>query len=147
MTIDPSNTQRRSTIQHVTFRDMCRKHLREMGVKLLGGREWPQWGVTVHEVAMFGHNKVYIRYCGSWAGIQPGLKRSDTVKKFLQNAYSLKEEGDLTPFIEITNHMPKRNSVSANMLKRAAYHGKIQGIYNVDCVEDEAALRDLAGKP
>ena len=102
-------------------------------------------GVEVHDVAIAGNGaRVFIRYCGSWAGGRPGLRRSDTVKKLLHNAYCMKAEGITVPYIVITNQLPRRGSASDMLIKTAIKHKVLHGIYNLNRQPDESALRDWA---
>lgn len=142
--VDPENYQRRSTVQFNTFKDMVRTLLAERGFKLLGKKRFPN-GVEVHDIAVNALGEQwYLRYCGSWVGDRPGLKRSDTVKKFLHNAYSLHADGDRTPYVVITNQVPKPGSASDRFLKDAERHGVLHKVFNIDDSKDERKLKNWA---
>ncbi|MEE8376289.1 MAG: hypothetical protein V3S26_08220 [Acidimicrobiia bacterium] len=70
---------------------------------------------------------VWIECKGSWntASKVPGLKRSDTAKKAVANAWHLRNShgDDRPPYILVTSHLPRDGSYSEHLLDDAKAAG------------------------
>ena len=84
--------------------------------------------------------EVWIECKGSWntASKVPGLKRSDTAKKAVANAWHLVEtHGDQRPpYILVTSHLPSEGSYSHHLLDDAKAAGLFTDIVIFTSVND-----------
>jgi Holliday junction resolvase-like predicted endonuclease len=70
----------------------------------------------------------WIECKGSWEGSRPGLRREDTTKKAIANAWFLAREVDALPFMLVSSHEPAEGSLSARMLRTAINDGLVSEI-------------------
>lgn len=135
-----SNFQRRAGMIGDAFERMCNVTLEGQGWQLLGREHIASAGIEVDQIAHNQHGiAFYFEYKGSTEGNRPGLRRTDSTKKALCNAFLLRELG-LGPFVIITSHLPLPESDAAAMLKLAGRNT----VFDVICLsnpKDVARLR------
>lgn len=86
-------------------------------------------GIEVDIVAIDPEgNETFVECKGSYRGDQPGLIRSDTLKKAVANAYHLFHGPTPEPYVIVTSHKPKPNSRGARLLARAVAIGAVADV-------------------
>ena len=96
------------------------------------------------DIETSGGQLFWAEFKGSWQGDVPGLRRTDTVKKALANAFLVATApDDYPPMIILTSHLPKPGSAGAKMLQAARAAGAIADVININDPEDVARLRAL----
>ena len=132
--------QRRSSMIGHAFGKMCDITLEGQGWELRGREHIAIAGIEVDQVADNQHGiSFFFEYKGSTEGSRPGLRRTDSTKKALCNAFLLQGLG-IGPYVIITSHMPLPGSDSAVMLEQAG-----KAVFDVICLsnpKDVARLRE-----
>lgn len=138
------NHQRRANVVGRAFREKCRQLLIDYGFTQTGENEQLACGVEVEFVFDNQQDQsFFIQVVGttekSPRGRQPGLQRSDSVKKQVCNAVLTFDETN-RPTLVLTSHMPDPASASGRMLLMA----RATCMFDVICVNDENDLKRLA---
>ena len=103
---------------------------------------YQRWGLR-STLGWFRCNGViyWAEFKGSWQGKIPGLRRTDTVKKALANAFLVATAPDeYPPVIILTSHLPVAGSSGDRMLEAAAAAGAVAGVFNINDPDDVARL-------
>jgi hypothetical protein len=92
-------------------------------------------GVEIDREAISPSGRVvWFEYKGSVAGVRPGLRRTDTIKKAIANGALLKVLEDHPPYVVLTSHMPE-GGAGLSMLRAAQNLGYFD---DVICIYDPA---------
>lgn len=114
-----SKFQRRATESGHAFANECRIILEGMGFGLLGKRKFKEAGVEVDQAAKNNVGEsLYFEFKGSYLGKRPGLRRTDTVKKVVCDAFLVNKIGH-GPYIVVTSHKPEEGTSAYAMLECA----------------------------
>ena len=137
--------QARASQQGQAFEDQAVIVLESLGYVILGRNVVDDdLGIEVVVELRGPDGTVYwAEFKGSWAGRQPGLRRTDTVKKALANAFLANAAGDRPPMIILTSHLPEPGTRGETMLRVALQAGAITGVFNINDPTDQARLNDL----
>jgi hypothetical protein len=140
-----SGFQRRSSESGAAFANECRIFLEGIGFGLLGKKVLDESGVEVAQIAKNAVGELlYFEFKGSYVGVRPGLRRTDTVKKVVCDGFLLTSTG-YGPLIVITSHKPKGGRAHT-MLKCA--EDVIFDVIAIHDDEDRARLESyLEGLP
>jgi hypothetical protein len=126
------NFQSRATKIGDVFTKYCELTLQSIGFVLQGKFRIEELGIEIDQVVRNRAGAVlYFEFKGSSKPPQPGLQRTDTVKKALCNAFLL-DKLDLGPYIIVTSHKPKEGSASEKMIQAAK-----EVVFDVICLSDE----------
>lgn len=149
--------QRDAGMQGKKFEDAVRTALEITGVTIHETR-WKD-PATKEEVDFVAETKggvfFWVEAKGSWKSKKDdnGLKRSDTTKKAIANAWHFKHvhKTDRPPYILVTTDLPKPNGVSALEIKHALDAGLFTAVVDFDSLrttvkgldENETVTPDL----
>lgn len=136
-----SDFQRRAGEQGRWFEETCIKALEWSGFHIADRRtRFDDLGVDVDIIATNAKDiSFYINCKGSLYGPRPGLKRTDTLKKAIADAWLLKL-GGRGPCLLLTSHIPE-DGVGKTMLNLALTEGLYIAV--IRPVEDQPRLRFL----
>ncbi|MGH9052538.1 MAG: nuclease-related domain-containing protein [bacterium] len=71
-----------------------------------------------------GGREIWVESKGSWRGVRPGLRRSDTAKKAVATAWHLHQShAAMPPYVLITSHKPVPSSYPAHLIDDAVASG------------------------
>jgi hypothetical protein len=112
--------QRRASEVGGTFERLAEQALLGAGFAIVQAREaLPDLGIEVDFRVQNRQGETLLVECkGSLEGPRPGLKRTDTVKKALCNAFLLARAGR-GPLLLLASHLPEPGSASYTMLQAA----------------------------
>lgn len=136
--------QSRASRLGAEFRERCKRVLEQCGFTFQAeGEELESVGIKVELVYM---NKAdvsfFIEVSGTEeedpTGQQPGLERSDSVKKIICNAF-LAQKTTGSPTLVMTSHLPAPESAPAKMMNAAGR----EVIFDVICINKAADLDRL----
>lgn len=139
--------QARGVRQGRQFDVQCRVVLEGLGFTV-GEKPFvvPALGVEFDAEITSRAGKVYwCEFKGSWHGNRPGLRRTDTVKKALADAFlaHLAAE-EYPPVIFLTTHVPQAGSSGARMLEVALAAGALADVVCINEPRDVDRLHKLA---
>ncbi len=138
--------QARGVKQGKQFDEQCRLVLRGLGFEV---SEKPftiaELGVEFDaEIRSRSGKRYWCEFKGSWHGPRPGLRRTDTVKKALADAFIAHAAGDeYPPTIFLTTHVPTPDSSGHQMLRVAQDSGALLDVINVNEPKDIERLQRL----
>lgn len=139
--------QARGVRQGKAFDEQCRLVLQGLGFEV-GDRPFTvaELGVEFDAEVRSRSGRIYwCEFKGSWHGPRPGLRRTDTVKKALADAFiAHAAEGEYPPTIFLTTHIPTPGSSGARMLEVALASGALLDVINVNEPKDMERLQRLA---
>ena len=133
-------------VQGRAFEDACRALLtaqqHEVSPKPF---RVPALGIEIDARMVSVNGVIYwAEFKGSWQGKIPGLRRTDTVKKALANAFLVATAPDeYPPVIILTSHLPVAGSSGDRMLAAAAAAGAVAGVFNINDPDDVDRLLAL----
>jgi hypothetical protein len=141
----PDDFQSRSSEIGKTFARWCEVTLKSLGFSLLGPTRIKEAGVEIDQVAKNRLGEVLcLQFKGSSKPPRQGMRRSDTVKKALCDAFLLDRVG-IGPYIIITSHKPLAGSSSEAMMSVA---GKVVfDLIGINDDEDMDRLKEYADGP
>lgn len=139
--------QARGVRQGRQFDVQCRVVLQDLGFAV-GDKPFvvADLGVEFDAEIKSRAGKVYwCEFKGSWHGSRPGLRRTDTVKKALADAFlaHLAARG-YPPVIFLTTHVPQPGSSGHRMLEVALAAGALQDVICINEPRDVERLHRLA---
>ncbi len=139
--------QARGVKQGQQFDEQCRLVLRGLGFQV-SDKPFPvaELGVEFDAEIKSQSGRVYwCEFKGSWHGPRPGLRRTDTVKKALADAFiAHAAQKDYPPTIFLTTHTPAAGSSGEQMLEVAKSSGALLDVINVNEPKDMERLQKLA---
>lgn len=134
---DPENFQRASSEQGRQYEALCEFRLRTAKWKVLGTHMSPGDGYSLVDIVAEDPNGGlwWIECKGSYRGNAQGMKRGDTVKKALGDAYDLaplrwEETDSPINYMIMTSHFPERTQNGYHMVWRALDRGIINRVWN-----------------
>ena len=139
--------QARGVRQGKAFDEQCRLVLQGLGFEV-SDKPFTVADLGVEFDAELKSRSGSIYWCefkGSWHGPRPGLRRTDTVKKALADAFIAHvAEADYPPTLFLTTHTPTPGSSGARMLEVALASGALLDVINVNEPKDMERLQRLA---
>lgn len=138
--------QARGVKQGKKFDEQCRLVLEGLGFEV-SDRPFtvPDLGVEFDaEIRSKAGTTYWCEFKGSWHGNRPGLRRTDTVKKALADAFIAHAAGEYPPTIFLTTHMPPEGTSGHKMLEVAKSSGALLDVINVNEPKDMERLQRLA---
>ena len=139
--------QARGVRQGKAFDEQCRLVLQGLGFEV-SDRPFTVADLGVEfdaEVRSRSGRVFWCEFKGSWHGPRPGLRRTDTVKKALTDAFiAHAAEGDYPPTLFLTTHTPNPGSSGDRMLEVALTSGALLDVINVNDPKDMERLQRLA---
>lgn len=149
-TLKPSKAvdhfQARGVQQGQKFDEQCRLVLGGLGFEV-SEKPFPvsELGCEFDaEITAMDGTRYWCEFKGSWHGDRPGLRRTDTVKKALCDAFLANEASTVfPPVLILTTHLPSPASSGAQMLKVALASGALLDVICVNDPEDMKRLKRL----
>lgn len=139
--------QARGVRQGKAFDEQCRLVLQGLGFEV-SDRPFTVADLGVEfdaEVRSKAGTVYWCEFKGSWHGPRPGLRRTDTVKKALADAFIAHAAAtDYPPTLFLTTHTPTPGSSGAKMLEVALESGALLDVINVNEPKDMERLQKLA---
>lgn len=139
--------QSRGVQQGKKFDEQCRLVLAGLGFEV-SERPFvvPELGCEFDaEVKSQSGATYWCEFKGSWHGTRPGLRRTDSVKKALCDAFLARaDKVDHPPVILLTTHLPVKESSGDRMIKVALDSGGLADVVCVNEPEDMKRLKLLA---
>lgn len=139
--------QARGVRQGKAFDEQCRLVLQGIGFEV-SDRPFTVTDLGVEfdaEIRSTSGRVFWCEFKGSWHGPRPGLRRTDTVKKALADAFiAHAAQGDYPPTLFLTTHTPNPGSSGARMLEVAVTSGALMDVINVNDPKDMERLQRLA---
>ena len=124
--------QRRASEVGALFHKQCVVFLKTEGFTIISENiRIKEIGVEVDILFTDGNTEYYGECKGSVGGNRPGLRRTDTVKKAIANAYLLQHADTKRPFVLMTSHLPKPESAGDRSLGVAVDDGIIHRLINI----------------
>lgn len=114
----PNDHQRLAVAQGGWFHTECIRSLTIAGFEISDQEiNIPAIGIRLDAITNNAHGiAMPWEFKGSWNGIRPGLRRTDTLKKAIANGYLLSRWEDknmMTPMLVMTTHLPEDGSGTA----------------------------------
>lgn len=120
------------------FERWCALTLESIGFALCGKLKIKEAGIEIDQVAENRNGGLlYFQLKGSSKPPQQGLRRSDTVKKALCDAFLMEKLG-IGPYVVVTSHKPKPGSSGAKMIECAG-----DAIFDIICINDDTDFARL----
>lgn len=139
--------QARGVRQGRQFDIQCRLVLQDLGFAV-GEKPFvvPELGVEFDAaITSRGGRTYWCEFKGSWHGNRPGLRRTDTVKKALADAFLAHlAADDYPPVIFLTTHAPQQGSSGHRMLEVALRAGALRDVICINEPRDVDRLHKLA---
>ena len=115
-----------------TFATWCEVTLESVGFVLRGKIVIKEAGIEIDQVAENrSGEKLYLQFKGSSKPPRPGLRRTDTVKKALCDAFLMDRLG-IGPYLIVTSHKPKEGTSAARMIECAG-----DTVFDIICINDD----------
>ncbi|HVF12156.1 MAG TPA: hypothetical protein VNA87_03630 [Actinomycetota bacterium] len=131
--------QRRASTQGRQFEEICRTVLTAAGFDCRDKKRIVDLQIEVDIPAVSSTGIEYWFNCkGSWFGDRPGLRRTDTLKKAIAEAYVARYAGDFPSVVLLTSHLPKNSgALWLSILNGSVFH-------DVICINDPEDVRRLS---